>query len=258
MPTLEERQETPFIKALYIGDSGTGKTGSLVSLVEAGYDLRVVDLDAGIGILASFVRKQCPSRLVFIGFVSPRDKTKTSASGIVLAGAPKAFIDAMGFLDKWEDDTIPAEWGEKHILVVDSLTALGKAAYNWFDKLNSGVKDKRQVYFAAQEAIENFIINVTAEEFRSNVIVISHVNYNDTQTKGYTSALGSALGPKLPKYFNNLFLAESKGSGDNVKRIVRTVPTGIVDLKNEAPFSIPKELPLETGMATIFSTLKGK
>jgi hypothetical protein len=258
MPTLDERQETPFIKALYIGDSSTGKTGSLVSLVSAGYKLRIIDLDAGIGTLASFIKKQCPDKLKNVSFISPRDKLKTSPSGIVLDGAPKAFIETMAALDKWEDGSEPKDWGDDTILVVDSLTALGKASYNWFERLNPGVKDKRQVYFAGQDAIEDFVINVTAEEFRTNVIIISHVTYNEAQTKGYTSALGKALGPKLPKYFNNLFLAESKGSGDNVKRIVRTVPTGIVDLKNEAPFSIPKELPLETGMATIFSTLKGK
>ena len=258
MATLDKRQESPFIKALYIGDSSTGKTGSLESLVAAGHKLRVIDLDAGIGILAGIISHKCPALLSAVDYESPRDKYKTSPMGIILDGPPKAFNTAMTLLDKWPDGTSPKDWGNETILVIDSLTALGRAAYAWFDKLNPSAKDKRQVYYTAQDAIEDFVVNVTAEEFKTNVLIISHVAYDENRIKGYTSAIGKALGPKLPKYFNNLFLAESKGSGDNVKRVVRTVPTGVIDLKNERPFDLPKELPLETGMATIFSTLKGQ
>ena len=43
MPTLEDAQEQAFVKLVLIGDSGTGKTGALFSLVEANYNLKVWD-----------------------------------------------------------------------------------------------------------------------------------------------------------------------------------------------------------------------
>lgn len=255
MPSLESREQNKYHKILYIGNSSTGKTGSLVSLVEAGYSLRILDFDNGIGTLAQFIKHRCPDKLRNVSYIPLRDKFKASAAGIVAAGAPVAFKNCLQSLEKWDDGSIPSEWGPKTILVLDTLTTLSQAAYTWFDALNPGVKDKRQVFYAAQQAIESVLMNLTAETFPVHVIVISHVTYNEEETKGYASALGKAMGPKIPRHFNNLILAESSGSGDNVKRVIRTSPTGVVDLKTEAPFKLTKTLPLETGMATLFEIL---
>ena len=48
MPTLDTHQSSEFTKLLYLGDSGSGKTGSLVSLLKAGYKIKVLDLDNGV------------------------------------------------------------------------------------------------------------------------------------------------------------------------------------------------------------------
>ena len=49
---------------LLLGDSGTGKTGSLISLVEAGYRLWLLDLDnSGSEILYQLISHKCPERL---------------------------------------------------------------------------------------------------------------------------------------------------------------------------------------------------
>jgi hypothetical protein len=74
--------------------------------------------------------------------------------------------------------------------------------------------------------------------------------------KGYPSAVGSALGPTIASYFDTLILAEASGSGTNVRRRIKTLPTGVIDLKMPTS-SIDKELPLETGLSTIFAELKG-
>lgn len=258
MPSLNERAKTTFVKMLYIGDSSTGKTGSLVSLVEAGYKLRIIDLDNGINTLAQFVAHKCPDKLANVEYEAFRDRYKTGPGGVVVDGIPTAFKNSMQLLDKWTDGSVPSTWGKDTVLVIDSLTALGRAALNWFERLNPNVKDNRQNFYAAQTAVEEVILNVTADEFRAHVIIISHVDYNEERTKGYTSALGKALGPKLARHFNNLILAESRGSGDNVKRIIRTAPTGVVDLKTEAPFKVDKELPLSSGLATMFDLIRGE
>jgi hypothetical protein len=258
MPSGSDFISNQVIKTIYAGDSGTGKTGSLVSLVQAGYKVRVLDLDAGVGTLINYVRRQCPDKLADgIGYMSPRDKYKTDQTGVVLDGPPTAFIQAMKCLDEWEDGTHPRDWGPEYVLAVDSTTRLGKSAYNWFNVLNPVVKDKRQIYNIAQRAFEDFLSNVTAESFNTNVILITHIAYNESETKGFPSAIGKALGPLIPTYFNNFILAEASGTGDKVKRVIRTRPTGIVTLKTENSEEVDDGLPIETGLATLFATLKG-
>jgi len=69
--------------------------------------------------------------------------------------------------------------------------------------------------------------------------------------------VGSAIGPIIPSFFNNMVKATTEGRGENAKRVIRTVTDGVVDLKNEKPFSISRELPLSSGLATLFEELKG-
>lgn len=266
MPSLADHKNDPLVKILYIGDSSTGKTGSLVSLVEAGYRIRMLDYDMGIGTLASFVKRQCPDRLGQIDYIPLRDKMKIAPSakyggqkGPVTDGTPKAFTSGLDFMTKWEDGSIPAEWGPDTIFVLDSLSAFARSAYDWAFSLNPAAKDPRQWFFAAQQGVENVVSLLTNESFATNVIVITHVNYKEIvegQTKGYANAIGTALGPILPRYFNNLVLAESTGIGKMQKRRIKTVPTGIIDLKTSVSHTVEAELPLETGMATLFSMIK--
>lgn len=261
MASASDFVNSPIVKALYLGDSGTGKTGSILSLVQAGYKIRMIDLDAGIGTLIQLVRKFCPENLGNIQYQSPRDRYKQTPSGVVVAGAPKAFIDTMNCLEKWPDDgSNPAEWGPEYILVLDSLTALGRAAYAWFDALNPGVKEKRQIYFTAQNVIERCLTNITAESFNTNVLVLTHVKYDPTRTKGFPTSVGSAQGDTIGSLFNNMILAEQTAlpGGSKVSRSIRTSTNGIVGLKNERSFDIPTTLPLETGLATFFAQLKGE
>ena len=260
MPSLSEHGSSKFIKLMYIGDSGTGKTGSLVSLVAAGYKLKILDMDNGLSSLSQFIRHECPDKLANVEYETRRNRYKSTAQGPKVLGQPKAFTDALALMTEWSDGTDPAEWGEDTIFVLDSLTAYGRAALEWARDMNPTAKDGRQWYFVAQKAIEDTLALLTGDDFHCNVIVISHINWRELQdgtTKGYPHAVGSALGPHIPKYFDSLLLAESSGSGKNVRRKIKTAPTNTIDLKNPAPFIIEDELPLETGLATIFTSLKG-
>lgn len=260
MPTLDQMEENHlYFRILYVGNSGAGKTGSLAALAAAGYNIRMIDLDNGWSILRQYIKHLCPEMMKNVNVVSYRDKYKAGPTGISVDGAPKAFISALSALDKWPDDgTNPAEWGPDTVLVIDSLTWLSKAAYAWFDKLNPTVKDKRQIFYTAQDAIMDFLQNVTAENMHCHVMVLTHIQYNETETKGFASSIGKALGPKIPSLFNNFVMAETKGQGASARRVIRTVTDGKVDLKNEKPFEVQNELPIETGLATLFEQLKGK
>lgn len=261
MVALSERKGSKIIKIAYIGDSGTGKTGSLVPLVKDGYKLRILDLDNGLDFFQKLVEKECPDKIGNVDYETRRDKVKASPGGPILAGAAKAFTDSLALMTKWSDGTTPAEWGGDTIFVLDSGSAYGRAAYAWAKGMNPTAKDPRQWYFSAQQAFEDTVAMLTDEAFNCNVIFISHVNYKEVIEgvhKGYINTIGTALGPVIPRYFNTLILAEQSGTGKNTRRTIKTLPTPLVDLKNPVSFELPDTLPLETGMSTIFKALRGE
>lgn len=254
MPTLDQHQSGAYTKILYLGDSGSGKTGSLASLLAAGYTLRVLDMDNGLDSLVAYARK-AGLDLSKVTFETVRDKYKSSKAGPKIDGTPKAFVEAMDIMTEWSEIEDP-----KCIFVLDSLSALGRAAYAWANNMNPTAKDKRQIFGAGMGAVEDVIAMLTGEGFRMNVIVITHVKYDDGEEgtgKGFANALGKALGPIIPRYFNTTLMAEKSGSGENVKRKIKTMPTNLVDLKIPVP-GIAKEFPLESGLAEIFAKLRGE
>ena len=253
MPTLDSHQSSKFTKLLYIGDSGTGKTGSLVSLLEDGYHFKIIDMDNGLDSLVYYARERCPDKLANVEYETIRDEYRSTKAGPMIKGAPKAFVGALDTMTRWSETDDP-----NTIFVIDSLSAFGRAAFEWAKGMNPTAKDPRQWYFSAQQGVESTIAMLTGEQFRMNVILISHVNYKEVTEgthKGYPNAVGSALGPTISKYFNTLLLAESSGSGTNVRRKIKTMPTGVIDLKIPTP-KVDKELPLESGLSTIFKVLK--
>lgn len=249
---------------MLIGYSGAGKTGALTSLVEAGYKLRILDFDNGLDSLVIQCRKRCPDKLANINFISLRDKLKGTQAGPILDGMPTAFTRAMQLLDRWKDGAEdlgrPSDWGEDTVVVIDSLTFMSEAAFNWATAMNPSAKDKRQIYGAAQDAIENAIALLTSDSFKTNVIVTAHIKFIDQPdgtTKGFPTAVGNALSPKLPAYFNNVALCETKGAGTSAQRVIRTISTGLVDVKSPASFTMPPELPIATGLADFFKVNRG-
>lgn len=263
MPALTD-SKIPFVKTLLLGDSGSGKTGALVGLVQAGYKVRILDLDNKVasGILPKAIMRTCPHLIGNVDYESFRDKKKASGIGPIFDGVPQAFTKAMGLLEKWTDGSVPGTWGPETVFVLDSLTFLGDAAFNWAKAMAPGVKDPRQWFYTAQQATEDVVGMLTAENFRTNVIVICHVSWSQktdsagvTLTKGYPASIGKALDNTIPAYFDNMILAQASITLP-VKRTIQTAQTSMVDLKNPASFSMLPTLPLETGLATFFAELQ--
>jgi AAA domain len=268
MPSLAKHQSVEFTKLLLEGDSGTGKTGSLISLIQAGYKLRILDMDNGLDILKQLVGMHCPDKVDNVEYRTLRDKRRATPIGSVIDGMPRAFIDAITMLDRWKykdgdeniDLGVPAMWGKDCILVIDSLTFLSDAAFDFREPLvprsKDGKYDIRMVYKDAQDAIENVLALLTSEAFKTNVIVISHIRYMDRPdgtTKAYPTSVGSALSPTIPRYFNSVALCQTQTGG---RRTLQTAATALIDLKNPAAFKMLPTLPIETGLADFFKTLR--
>lgn len=258
MTTADKHHSSSIVKALYIGDSSTGKTGSLASLVIGGYKLRVLDMDNGLDPLVNFTARHDKKLLKNIDYETRRDKYQATRAGPIIKGSPRAYTEALGLLSEWSDGSEPAEWGPDTIFVLDTLTSLGKAAFEWAKGMNPTAKDPRQWYFTAQQSIEVVLAMITSAEFNCNVLVLSHVQYKeifDGTTRGYTNAVGSALGPIIPNYFNTLLVCERTGFGKTAKRSIVTIPTTMVSTKNPAPWRLEDTYPIEDGMMKIFEAL---
>lgn len=262
MPSLAQHQSTEFTKVLVVGDSKSGKTGALTSLVRAGYKLRILDFDNLLDPLRAFVERECPERMENVEFRTLRDKRKAGPEGAMIDGTPVAFSRALKMLDSWKYDDVdlgrPAEWGPDCILVLDSLSRFCDAAFDFRLPLavrgRGGEVDLRAVYGDAQDAVESTLANLTSGDFNTNVIVIAHIVYQETPDglKGFPQGVGQKLSPKIPQYFPSVIRFFNKGG----KRSIKTTSTPLIDLANPKPFEMLAEYPIETGMADIFAVLR--
>lgn len=268
MPTLTNRLTEAPIKMLLVGDSGTGKTGSLASLALAGYRLRILDYDNGLDPLSAAIAAENPEALALVDYKSFRDKKKLVGNSVIIP-KPSAYVDTMKALTKWayDDGTeeIPAEWGTDTVLVIDSLTHLTQAAMNWAEpivasKSRSGEAHGPAVYGAAQDAIKNLLDLLTSPDFGPNVIFIAHGDYFTDEEANVVKIVpkgpGKALGPTIPSWFNTMLGYDIVTRGNTVKREIRTTPSRLLAVKAPGHNRLAPTYPIETGLADIFTNLR--
>jgi len=267
----------PPIKMIFLGHSGMGKTGALASLASAGYRLRVIDLDAGANILRNVLTDPKSAYLKANPQAMDNVSIATVTEDLDLDGftpsKKKATVwtRVQALTKGWKDDEgrdygPVREWGRGEILVIDSLTRLADAAIDFFLGINGRIglsltdprsKPQAVEWGIVSDILASFIEAATLRAVPCNVIFNAHIEYiSDEKTgilQGFPAALGKKLLPKIPRYFNNMLLAEVKGP----KRIITTDMSGGIALKNENPYAVVKEYPLETGLADYFKALRG-
>lgn len=272
MPSLSEHSSSDVVKMILIGDSGCGKTGSLVSLVKAGYKLRIMDFDGLLRVLVEQIKIQCPDKIGNVSFLPFKDKLKASPSGPIPDGIPKAFNDAIQSLIRWKDGPNdlgnPAEWGGDTVLVIDTFTRVSDCALRWGETMvpagRSGQTDGRAGYFTAQSAIIDLMTLLNAESFHTNVILIAHVAYQDRgdgTIRGFPRAVGKAINTEIPGFFEHILVAERSGTGATSIRTIKAVTNGMVETKS--PFldkhpELKEPMPLNEALAKYFLAARGK
>lgn len=280
MSSLANRPSAQFIKGLVLGDSGAGKTGSLESLVRAGYDLRIYDYDNLLDPLASQIEARrsiygdkYDARLDSIKVQTFTDKMKGVSVPVVMNGGsakvlpftdgtPTAFVEGLKQLTHWktaeEDLGDPAKWGPKSVVVIDTLTTLARAAYRYAQAMNPAAKETQTYYYTAQQLIMQVLSLLCSKQFETNVLVLAHVDYDKNHldlTKGFPRSIGSALNSHIAAEFNTVLLVETVGS----KKVIKTASTGIVDLKNPISHRLPSgDLPIDSGLAAFFQAIHTK
>ena len=107
MPMFKDHTVSSRTKLLLVGDSGSGKTGSLASLANAGYNLRIADFDNGLDVLVNYLEPEALDRVHYFTF---RDSLKTAS----------AYNEFVKKLESWKDDSVDfgsvKEWGDKDVL----------------------------------------------------------------------------------------------------------------------------------------------
>lgn len=254
MPSLDQHESSRLAKILCAADSGSGKTGALASLVDAGLKLRILDFDNGLGVLAKHVTKK--DNLSNVRYATLRDDMKLTNGRLVVTKAT-AFPQAMTLLEKgggeWGEDTPPiTQWDPSYVLVVDTLGMMSRCCLNMVMALNNHFKQPEiQHYGQAMENIERLLGQLTDDSINCNVIINTHLYGMEGTAKLFPEAIGSKLGPKLARYFDNFYSISISGT----KRTFKTSKDGQLALKSIVPFD--KEPSIEEGYATIFKKLIG-
>ncbi len=287
MPSLKAKQR--LVKGLCLGYPGSAKTGSLASLINSGrYHVRILDFDGNYDPLYEYVKPEFYGNVEIKTF---EDKLKMGSDKIIPSGPPRAFELGMKLLDNWKyTDAESGEvvdlgpitsWGPDDVLVLDTLTSMGRAAFRRvLHQQNRLTKGPRQrdwgLAMADQEACIELLMN---DGINCNVLVMSHlkligppkeeVTDSDEQKDAkhevqglipyrlYASALGQELPPKIAANFPFVMLYRSKVIGSKVKRTILTTAQKDVDVK--VPLAgIEAELPVETGLLTLFEQVQGK
>lgn len=263
------------IKALVVGESGTGKTGGLASLAADGYNVRIIDLDNNIGILKDLaVNKYGPGTAERIHFATLSEKMKF-ADGKAYPATATVWDRMVGLLKDWkfEGDTFgPLEsWTQNDVLVIDTLTAMGASAYNKVCAINQKLLNRptgnirMQYIYQAQDAITEVLIGLASAEIKCNIIINSHINYQDepgyikqdqndkAPLVGFPTVLGRALGPTVPRLYGSVLLAKKEGA--QYKLFTRT--SSNIHVKTSAPSKVEMSYPIERGLSSYFKALRG-
>lgn len=272
MPDLNSHPALDTVKLLYIGDSGSGKTGSLASLASK-YQLFIQDFDNGLDILLD-PKVLPPEHRKNVHYITLTDTMRDDGNGIMVCDNPTASQRGIKLFQDWKDGDKTfgpvSKWGKDCILIIDSGTFQGKAIMRYVQHINgkTGKRPSQPIWGDAIDRQEGILQYLYSDAVKCHVIVTVHVREIDLNEKkmdtddpnyvpdthGYPSFLGRNLPQQAGRYFNSLVQAKVQGT----RRVIRTKSEGNVMLKISMPSKIPTELPLETGMLELFTRLTSK
>lgn len=266
MPRIGTAPQPP-VKLLILGDSGSGKTGLLASLAEAGYRLHILDFDLGTNpVLFNFTRPAAHANIIF----EPLRDDVSMEGNFMKVKAANAFRRGMSLLDDWIDSETkekfgaPATFGPNAVVVIDSLSFMAKAALN-FVVLKNGHTGKitQPDWGEAQNLVSGCLQKLTAQTFATNLIVMTHINWLEQPVgdpgeerfvvfKGAPSSIGKALNDEIPKYFNTMLGVRRLGTSGKIY----TNPSNMIEYKFPVP-GAKADYPSKSGLREIFKLLRG-
>ena len=236
MPAFSEFKKTQRVKLLIAADSGSGKTGCLASLANAGYRLRIIDLEDNLNVLNSYLTEEGIKNVHWIT-IDPED--------------PKAAQGIQALTRHWkigaEDLGKTSSWTNKDVLVIDSATRLGDACLAATKPANS---DGRTHYISAGQEFDEIMDYILGPALNCNIVVTAHLRYKEVvQNPGpgqdpakmpklfriYPTCLGDTMTTRFSRGFTDVFGIEVSSMGNKVTRHFRTDADSMMGMKSSAP-----------------------
>lgn len=220
----------PGMKIFLMGDSGTGKTHSIRTLVDAGLEVFCLFTEPGMDILA-----EVPADKLHWNYVSPStiswNEMQESARKLntlpfkavaelphINRGAHAEYMAVQGIFDNFVDQRTGKAFGSvdnfdsNKVLVLDSWSGISYMAMN----LIAGSKPVKHMgdYGCAMDNLERLAIKLT-QDLKCHVVIIGHkAREKDELTGGLTlmiDTLGNKLALKLPKLFTDIIDTQRVG-----------------------------------------------
>lgn len=268
MPTLADHPSSKITKLLIMGDPGSGKTGALASLAHAGYNLRILDLDNGLDVLKNVLMdpkspydKEAYKRVNYVTLTEKALKISARGGMEIPTGGATVWNRISQTLNNFDNLGPISKWTERDVLVIDSMTLAGIAAFNFAKTTNLPTPgqrsvDTRMTYFHAQTYLEYLMQCLYADDVKCNVIVTSHITFIGDDNEilhGYPTTIGRALSGKIGRYFNSVLLMKTEGR----QHRMYTVPLAVkVELKSSAPFRVKDSYDIKFGLAEYFKDVQ--
>lgn len=249
-----------------IGPAGTGKTTSLVTLIEAGLKLRMLATEptAPNRVLDEIIKRKLNPDDFDWEFISPATPSWESLkkAGVMvkelnlkqIADLPpdklgEAWIKLLNGISNFKSDKTgkdlgdATEWGPEFAFCIDGLSGINVMSRN----LTIGLKPNPAPgeWGVMQNNILSLIGKLTADT-TSFLVLIAHVEREANEITGMTnitlSTIGAKLAPKLPPLFSNVIYAKRKGmefSWSTAETGVDTKPTDLPMSDNLPPNFTP-------------------
>jgi hypothetical protein len=248
---------------MLIGGTGTGKTHSIHSLIEAGLKVAAIFTEPGMEVIADISCEQgmhfhyiAPSSPDWASMLDSAKKINTLSfksltelSDInkrqytefldLIAACAHFKCDRCGQSFGGVDNLDPKEWA----FVVDSLSGVSIMGMN----LMAGSKPVKSMadWGVAMDNIERFITKMTTD-IKCTAVLMAHAEREMDEITGGTTIMASTLGrklaPKIPRFFSDVILTRREGdkftwdtAAPNVDLKARNLPIA----SNQPPSFVP-------------------
>ena len=221
----------PGINVFLIGETGTGKTYSIKTLINAGITPFCVFTEPGFEVLGDIPQDKLhwhyiqPADVDWATMIESARKINTlsyeSLTKLtdISKGKYDQFIDLLSCLNNFKCDRDGkvygdvCKWGTDRALVVDGLTGISDMAMN----LVVGSKPVKHQgdWGVAMDNLER-LIKKLCNDTDCHFILIGHTERETDEVMGgskiMASTLGKKLAPKLPRNFSDVIMASREGS----------------------------------------------
>jgi len=230
MPSFDELSPPESEKILLIGNSGAGKTGSVIALAALGLNVRILDLDKGVAVIKGLVLdpdspyrhdsgranallpgwlpikglwseelgQSLPSRISYVTMTETM--TAVNLPNRQIKAVPKGDLYAriVAQFDDWRDGEKSlgpiTSWGPNDVLVIDGLTRFSEAIFTQQLAIGGRLinRPEQSDYGNAQRELRRALMTLYAEDIKCNVIMICHIDFIETES-GPTKGFSKVL-----------------------------------------------------------------